>query len=201
MAEYRGSKEYRKTLRQEILRQRRVITDETALEAGKKIAEVLKGHPFFFSRKIVGSYISTRGEISTEPVNEFLLDNHELLLPFMDVHIRGHMDFYSFRRNDPLIENRFHILEPENKAENLVIPDAIEAMIVPTVGFDLKGNRMGMGGGYYDRILKKVSSQCLLIGIAYDFQRMEQVPIEHWDMPLDEVITPTHHYVFNRKVV
>ena len=47
MAEYRGSKEYRKTLRQEILRQRRVITDETALEAGKKIAEVLKEHPFF----------------------------------------------------------------------------------------------------------------------------------------------------------
>ena len=54
-----------------------------------------------------------------------------------------------------------------------------------------------MGGGYYDRMLKKLSAQCVLIGVAYDFQLLESVPVENWDMPLDEVITPTHHYKFN----
>ena len=97
------------------------------------------------------------------------------------------------------IENRFHILEPENKQENLIRPDLIDAIVVPLVAFDKRGNRMGMGGGFYDRMLKKVSAECLLIGVAYDFQLIENVPTESWDMPLDEVITPTTHFIFNKK--
>ena len=109
------------------------------------------------------------------------------------------MDFYSFKKGDPLIENRFHILEPENKKENLIRPDLIDAIVVTLVAFDNRGNRMGMGGGFYDRMLKKISAECLLIGVAYDFQLIDNVPTESWDMPLDEVITPTSHYIYNKK--
>ena len=70
-------------------------------------------------------------------------------------------------------------------------------LIVPLVGFDEKGNRMGMGGGYYDRMLKKVSANCLIIGVAYEFQKVKKIPIENWDMPLNELITPENHYIFN----
>ncbi len=197
MTEYRESKEERNALRQNILKRRRAISEDEAYEAGRIITDELKKHEFFATEKVTCSYVSSKGEISTLPINEYLLKHHELALPYMDVHIKGHMDFYAFAQGDELFENRYHILEPKNDPENLIIPDAIDAIIVPLVAFDKKGNRMGMGGGYYDRILKKVSAQCLLIGIAYDFQMMDRIPVENWDMPLDEVITPTHHYIFS----
>ena len=199
MAEYRGNKELRKKIRQDILKQRRVIPVEDSFQAGLNIVKVLRGHEFFSSKKIVASYISTGGEISTAPLNDYLLDTHDLILPYININVKGSMDFYSFKKGDPLIENRFHILEPENKQENLIRPDLIDAIVVPLVAFDKRGNRMGMGGGFYDRMLKKVSAECLLIGVAYDFQLIENVPTESWDMPLDEVITPTTHFVFNKK--
>ena len=199
MAEYKGNKEFRKKIRQEILKQRRTIPDEDAYKAGLNIVKVLKEHPFFTSKKIVASYVSTGGEISTSPLNDYLLDAHDLILPFININVKGSMDFYSFKKGDSLIENRFHILEPENKKENLIRPDLIDAIVVPLVAFDNRGNRMGMGGGYYDRMLKKISAECLLIGIAYDFQLIDNVPTESWDMPLDEVITPTAHYICNKK--
>ena len=65
------------------------------------------------------------------------------------------------------------------------------------VAFDKKGNRMGMGGGYYDRMLKKGSATCKIIGVAYDFQKVDKLPVESWDMPLDEVITPTRSFIFS----
>ena len=197
MTDYYANKELRKNIRQNILQQRRALSYIEAFEAGKQIMKKLVDHPHFQNKRMVGSYLSLGGELSTEPINEYLLEHHCLALPFMNVHERGHMDFYSYKKGDALIENRYHILEPENSPSKLVIPDAIEALIVPLVGFDIKGNRLGMGGGYYDRMLKKLSAQCVLIGVAYDFQLLESVPVENWDMPLDEVITPTHHYKFN----
>ncbi len=199
MAEYKGNKEIRKKIRQEILKQRRSISNEESQTAGIRVLNRLKGHDFFKKRKVVASYISTGGEISTSPINDYLIDSHDLALPFINIYVKGNMDFYSYKKGETLIENRFHILEPANLEENLVRPDLIDAIIVPLVAFDNKGNRMGMGGGYYDRMLKKVSAECLLIGIAYDFQKIESVPTENWDMPLDEVITPTNRYIFNIK--
>ena len=197
MGEYHLFKEQRRKLRQMILTKRREISDETAYESGLRIAEYLKAHSFFAKRRVVGSYLSTRGEISTAPINDYLMSYHDLALPYIDVHIKGQMNFYAYKMGDLLYENRFHILEPDNKTENYIMPDAIDAMLVPLVAFDKKGNRLGMGGGYYDRILKKVSVQCLIVGVAYDMQYLDKIPIEGWDMPLDEVIKPTRHYIFN----
>lgn len=196
MTDYIDNKLFRKQLRQAILQQRRQVSADKAYEAGVKIVKILRDHDFFQQKIMVGSYLSLGGELSTEPINDYLLEKHELALPFMDVNVKGHMDFYAYKKGDRLIENRYHILEPENLPENLVTPDKFDALIVPLVAFDVDGNRLGMGGGYYDRMLKKLSSQCLLIGVAYDFQMIANVPIEHWDMPLHEVITPTKHYVF-----
>lgn len=196
MSDFIPNKEKRSKIRQEILKIRRTISEAEAFKSGQKVVEILKTHPFFENRKMVGSYLSLFGEMSTKPINDYLLENHDLALPFMNVQQKGLMDFYSYKKGDELIENRFHILEPVNNPENLIIPDRFDALIVPLVAFDKAGNRLGMGGGYYDRMLKKLPYQCLLIGVAYDFQLIEQVPIEQWDMPLHEVITPSEHYIF-----
>lgn len=98
------NKVLRKSLRQQILEQRRQVTPIKAYEAGVEIVKILSHHKHFLQKKMVGSYLSLGGELSTEPINEYLLEHHELALPFMDVHVKGHMDFYSYKKGDRLIE-------------------------------------------------------------------------------------------------
>ncbi|MGN0915290.1 MAG: 5-formyltetrahydrofolate cyclo-ligase [Succinivibrio sp.] len=189
-------KALRNSIRQKLLEKRRTMTEADALSSGLKVLEFLKNDSYFDTKKVVASYLSMGGEISTASINEYFLSKHTLALPFMDVHVRGHMNFYEYRSGESLIENRYHILEPQNLEERYIAPDAIDALIVPLVGFDKKGNRLGMGGGYYDRMLKKISKNCRVIGIAYSFQEIDDVPVESWDVPLKEIITDEKHFVF-----
>ena len=199
MSDQVSLKEFRNSIRQQILKTRRAISEDEAFKAGLKVTETLRQEAFFKQdqRLVVGSYLSLFGELSTKPINDYLMEQHYLALPYMNIHERGLMDFYSYNKGEPLIENRYHILEPVNNIENLISPDKFDALIVPLVAFDKKGNRMGMGGGYYDRTLKKVSATCKIIGVAYDFQKVDKLPVESWDMPLDEVITPTRSFIFS----
>ncbi|MGN0894867.1 MAG: 5-formyltetrahydrofolate cyclo-ligase [Succinivibrio sp.] len=196
MSSISESKKLRNSKRQEILAKRRLVPPVEAFSSGQIVADTLRAHEFFNKQRVVGSYLSLGGELSTAPINKYIMEKHLLGLPFMDVNVKGHMDFYRYTEGEELIENRFHILEPVNKEENYLPPECFEALIVPLVAFDKKGNRLGMGGGYYDRMLKKVSAKCLIIGVAYDFQELESVPVENWDMPLNEIITPTRHLIF-----
>ena len=71
-------------------------------------------------------------------------------------------------------------------------------VLLPLLGFDHQGFRLGQGGGYYDRALASLRfRRPLLVGLAYDCQRVEVVPREAWDQPLDAVVTPTRIYRFN----
>ena len=81
-------------------------------------------------------------------------------------------------------DNRFHIGEPVGEA---VEPSVLELMIVPAVALDRKGNRLGRGKGYYDRLLS--STCCPTIGVVCDFQLVDEVPVEPHDRPLDYVVT------------
>ena len=95
-------------------------------------------------------------------------------------------------------ENRYGILEPDTPASQLKQASELDVVLVPLVGFDEQCNRMGMGGGYYDRCFeqrREGSPQPLqkptLIGVAYDLQQVETVYPEHWDVPLDMIVTPS----------
>ncbi|MDO5351206.1 MAG: 5-formyltetrahydrofolate cyclo-ligase [Succinatimonas sp.] len=191
------NKKKRTALRQSMLSIRRNLSALDIEDAGYKIANILVKHPKLQQERIIGSYVSTSGELSSRNINASLLKiGHTLALPRIDIEHKGLMDFYRFDKDDELVENRFHILEPENNPERFLGFEQLEVLIVPLVAFDRQGNRLGMGGGYYDRALKKLSAECLTIGVAYDFQCIDEVPVERWDMPLDEIITPTKHLIF-----
>lgn len=81
----------------------------------------------------------------------------------------------------------FHIEEPTGN--NLANPEDIELIIVPAVAYDKKGNRLGRGKGFYDRLLK--STKATTIGVAYEFQIVEEIPVEHHDIPMDMIISPS----------
>lgn len=103
-------------------------------------------------------------------------------------------------RYHPLVNNRYGILEPSTK---YIKPTAqLDIILMPLVGFDRLGNRLGMGGGYYDRALAFKRRQAwrkkpLLIGLAFDGQEIQQLAAQPWDIPMDAVATPTRFIRFS----
>ncbi|WP_278287518.1 5-formyltetrahydrofolate cyclo-ligase [Ruminiclostridium josui] len=80
-------------------------------------------------------------------------------------------------------------MEPTSGQKNVVSPDSIDVVIVPGCAFDLHKNRMGYGAGYYDRFLNLISDSCLKVGVAFDFQIMDEIPWDEHDIPMDIIIT------------
>lgn len=93
-----------------------------------------------------------------------------------------------------MIHNRFGIPEPVQSRRHP--PGILDLVVVPLVGFDAKCNRMGMGGGFYDRCfahrLARQHSGPRLVGLAFDCQQVDELPVEPWDVPLDAIVTQSH---------
>jgi len=108
------------------------------------------------------------------------------------------MHFAKYSNGQTLSKNRFGIPEPSRKVSGALPTFLLSTVLVPLVAFDLEGNRLGMGGGFYDRLFdrKRVKRKPRLIGIAYEFQRVSHLPTESWDIPLDGVITEKSFYRF-----
>ena len=193
-------KEWRNNARNVIRQKRKALHEDEVAKCSELVRRVVLEHEFLKQNRCIASYHSFSGEIDTVEINKALrLAGHHMALPVIHPEEKGLMDFYSYEKPEDLILNRFKIPEPVVSAENLVQPHNLEVVIVPLVGFNEKGERLGMGGGYYDRMLKKISCECLTLGLAYDFQLIPEIKSQPWDMPLDEVITPTKHYIFNKK--
>ena len=193
-------KEWRNNARNEIRQKRKALHEDEVAKCSELVRRVVLEHEFLKQNRFIASYHSFSGEIDTVEINKALrLAGHHMALPVIHPEEKGLMDFYSYEKPEDLILNRFKIPEPVVSEENLVQPHKLEVVIVPLVGFNEKGERLGMGGGYYDRMLKKISCECLTLGLAYDFQLIPEIKSQPWDMPLDEVITPTKHYIFNKK--
>ena len=142
------------------------------------------------------------GELSTDLAIQYLwhASPHKVWLPILKTNppehkTTGHMAFAEYTPSTPMKKNNFAILEPDLPQNTWVSGQALDLVLMPLVGFDTFGNRMGMGGGYYDRTFqfKQQSSKIapLLIGWAHSCQQVEQLPVNPWDIPLDGIITET----------
>ncbi len=127
-------------------------------------------------------------------------DNKHTYLPLVADNNR--MSFVAYDSDTSLVANRYGILEPAAETARYRAPETLDVVLVPLVGFDSQCNRMGMGGGYYDRAFAEQKNtrntasdsntpKPLLIGVAYDLQRVDTVFPDWWDVPLDVVVTPT----------
>ena len=96
------------------------------------------------------------------------------------------MDFFNWSTNDPMMINKYGIPEP---ISNLIkYPDIL---LVPIVAFDKNLNRIGYGGGFYDRYIKKIKKikKVITIGLAYSFQKVKKISVNKYDVKLDYIIT------------
>jgi 5-formyltetrahydrofolate cyclo-ligase len=140
--------------------------------------------------------IIAQNECNTYPIIEYIQKNHpqiNIALPKANFE-NGHMDAMLFNVGTPLVKNNLGIAEPIDG--EIIDPKAIDMIICPLLAFDLKGNRVGYGKGFYDRFLKKCKADVIKLGISY-FEPVESIlDFNEFDLPLSSCITPTQNYFF-----
>ncbi len=171
------------------MRQQRAALDESFVhESGEAVALHLR--PELERVSSLAGYLAVRGEQSVEPAMQFARAcGAATTVPVINAHSMIFVRIYDETR---FTHNRFGIPEPEithsNSAESLA-SSSLELVLVPLVAFDMRGNRLGMGGGFYDRAFANAAERPRLIGVAHDFQRVEALEPMSWDVPLDAVVT------------
>ncbi len=184
----------RSKLRQEIrlLRKGLSVTRKTA--ADLLIHEQVKSYLQQSKLSHLGLYHPIDGEPDLLPLVAYLRQQQcQLALPRISPDTEGRMHFHNWPAGSKLQTNRFGIKEPEASAG---ICNKIEVVLAPLVAFSNNGTRLGMGAGYYDRWLVAQTPKPLLVGIAYELQRVDLLPAQPWDIPLDMVITETGTFSF-----
>ena len=135
--------------------------------------------------KTVGGYYPYNYEVDAIKILEdFEKKDFSISLP--KIKKKFQMNFFKWSTKDPLIINKFGI--PEPISDKILYPSIL---IVPLVAFDKNLNRIGYGGGFYDRYIKKQkkSKKIITIGLAYPFQRVKKIPIDKYDIRLDFILT------------
>jgi len=137
------------------------------------------------NKKIIGGYYPFNYELNILNILESL-DKKKYTLSLPKIAKNNKMDFFQWSFKDPLKINKYGI--PETTSDKKIFPDIL---LIPLVGFDNQLNRLGYGGGYYDRYLAKVEgkNKIIKIGIGFSFQKVKNLPINKYDKKLDFVIT------------
>jgi len=136
-------------------------------------------------KKLVGGYYPVNNEVDDLHIlKELKKKNYQISLPVIKKNFD--MNFYNWSFNDPLKINQYGIPEPVSK--DLMYPEII---LVPLVAFDNNLNRLGYGGGYYDRLINKLNKKkkILKIGLALSVQKINDVPVTKYDKKLDYIVT------------
>lgn len=193
----------RPILRQKIRDLRKSISPELHAHYSAQLIDRFTKHKRILDAKCVGLYISVDGEIDTKGVIEWCLARGKTVaVPVLHPFSKGHLLFLNYNHDTVMVKNKYGIPEPELDVQNVVPLENIDILFTPMVAFDSKGNRLGMGGGYYDRTLQDYhyhKTGPYPIGLALDIQEVDSLPSENWDVPLPEIITPTRDIIFDEQ--
>jgi 5-formyltetrahydrofolate cyclo-ligase len=167
-------------------RRRRIQADESA-RAGAGIADFLRETAHFRAAACIGAFASIAGEPDTRPLVELALEEGKrVAMPRCDP--SGALGFHTIGDVSELRRGAFGLLEPPETLP-MVSPRALELVLVPGVAFDLSGGRLGRGAAYYDRTFTHAVSGQLLVGVAYEIQIVERVPLGPGDRRVDALVT------------
>ncbi|MBI1920788.1 MAG: 5-formyltetrahydrofolate cyclo-ligase [Geobacter sp.] len=176
----------KRTLRRLLLERRRSLTREECLAASRVIQETFIRNAAFESAGAIALYAPIHGEVDTASVAVAALGARKTVA--FPVVAGDNMVFRTITSLDELEQGAFGIMEPPLRNEALS-PDTFDLIVLPGVAFDLRGNRIGYGKGYYDRLLHPLEGKGRLVGFCHDFQLVDSIAGEPHDVRLDLVIT------------
>ncbi len=191
----------RPQLRRMLRNARRALTPSEQRKAAQGVYRQLAQHPLFRRAKHISLYLPTDGEIDPRLLLRAAQRRGKATyLPVLSAWPRTKMVFQRVRPGETLQPNRFRILEPRVNVRRQRKVLALDLVLLPLVGFDDAGGRLGMGGGFYDRSLAYLARRQhwrkpTLLGLAHECQKVERLVQASWDVPLAGTVTDKHWYV------
>ena len=189
MTEINVNKEYQRKIS---IKKRATLKDKNS-NAFKSLPAHLKDLIDFKNYKIIASFISFKSEISTQFLNEFLLNNGKILcLPIIKKNSET-LNFIEYNLKTKLVSGKFGIMQPSNLSKEF-FPEII---LTPCLAFDENGFRLGYGGGYYDKTfsyLKKIKHKFISIAVAFDDQKIDELVHDKYDQKIDYILTEKKLY-------
>ncbi|PKM42139.1 MAG: 5-formyltetrahydrofolate cyclo-ligase [Firmicutes bacterium HGW-Firmicutes-8] len=180
----------KKKLRKEIIAVRMNQPDEIAAEKSSRVAEKVKGLPEFQKARLIMFYLDFRKEVATGELIKYCLENGKrVVIPITDTKNTRLIPSEIIDFPDDLTSGTWGILEPKPERVRPVEPSELDFVIVPGVSFDDRGNRLGYGGGFYDRFLRQTRPDTVFAALAFELQIRDNVWPEEHDYPVHYVIT------------
>lgn len=182
----------RRSLRRDMRAARRALSRRERDRLATGMARRFAGQGICQRAERVAAYITNDAEMDPQPlIDRLWAVGKRVYLPIMR---RPRMWFVPYTPDSEFVANRFGIPEPNVSADARIPLTALDLVLMPLVAFDDTGNRLGMGGGYYDRTFAFLQRRAQtrnprLVGLAYELQRLPALPVEPWDMPLSGIVT------------
>jgi 5-formyltetrahydrofolate cyclo-ligase len=162
-------------------------------QAAQSLKQRLNQNPNFKYAQRIGLYLANDGEVNTKPaIKQAWQNGQNVYLPVLDPVRKGFLWFLEYKPNSRMRTNRFGIAEPDPRFNKRIKAKFLHTIGMPLVAFDANGNRLGMGGGFYDRsfeFCRQSEVKPKLFGLAHHCQKVDNLPLEKWDIQLKEIIS------------
>ena len=188
----------RQQIRQQIRQRRRALTPEQQTQFALLAADRMMAYPPVLLAHTVAVFLSFDGELDTRPlIDQLWRAGKRVYLPVLHPFSPGNLLFLHYHPSSDLVVNRLNIREPKLDVRDVLPLSQLDVLVTPLVAFDAAGQRLGMGGGFYDRTLQNWRQHRLQpVGYAHDCQQVDALPTEQWDIPLPAVITPSKTWLW-----
>ncbi|MCT6700334.1 5-formyltetrahydrofolate cyclo-ligase [Rheinheimera sp. 4Y26] len=193
----------RQAIRQQVRKLRNALSAEQQQQAAQLLVGQMLQLPQVKNATAIALYLSNDAELDTSPLIQALWQaGKQIYLPVLHPFVPGYLIFQRYQQDTPMKLNRFQIPEPVLNCVDIIPVAALDVICTPLVAFDAQGNRLGMGGGFYDRTLAQLETTTpgnshgltaatpVLIGLAHQCQQVANIPVEAWDIPLPIIATP-----------
>lgn len=184
----------RKQLRAELRDRRRALSPTQQAQTSALVLRHLMAIPEFMRARHIALYMANDGEVDPSPIAQQLWKmGKQAYLPVLRPGKHPSLWFASYTPDSLLVANRFGIPEPDHRHAHKLPTHLLDVVLMPLVGFDRQGSRLGMGGGFYDATFafkqQKPAGKPYLIGLAHSCQEVETLVSADWDIPLFGVVT------------
>ena len=179
----------KKILRKRILKLRDELDSKYREDSSQKIFNELSKLKEFKNAETVMTFVSFSTEVDTKLFIEKCWSLGKRIITPLAKMKSKELEIYEINNWEQLQPGVYDILEPIPDKKRLVDPIEIDFVINPGVAFDINLNRIGYGGGFYDRFYHRLSKNCIRVAVGFDTQIVDKVPVDEYDVPVDMLIT------------